>query len=46
MLPFMALRNKRDTASASDEIHNNAGSVILTAVLSDDTITYIKAKYA
>ena len=46
MFVFMGLRNKHDTTSASDEVHNDAGAVIATAVLSDDTITYIKAEYA
>lgn len=46
MFIYMGLRNKRDTTSASDEIHNDAGAVIATAVLSDDTVTYISGEYA
>jgi hypothetical protein len=46
MLPYMAIRNKRDTNSTSDEIHNDAGSVILTAAISDLDSTFTKAKYA
>ena len=46
MFMYMGARNKRDTTSTSDEIHNDAGTVIATAVLSDDTVTYIKAEYA
>lgn len=45
LLGYQALRNKRDTTATSDEIHNNAGTVILSAVLSDDTTTFSKAKY-
>lgn len=46
LLPYMAIRNKRDTTSTADEIHNNAGTVLLTAALSDDGTTFTKAKYA
>jgi hypothetical protein len=48
MLPFMAIRNKRDTDSSggTDEIHNNAGSVILTATISDSGTVFTKGKYA
>ena len=45
MLLYMALRNKRDTTAAVDEIHNNAGAVIADAAVSDDTVTFSKAKY-
>jgi len=45
-LLYMALRNKRDTIATADEIHNNAGGVILTAAISDDTVTFTKGKYA
>jgi len=45
MLLYMALRNKRDTTSSSDEIHNNAGTVICSNTLSDDTVTYISSVY-
>ena len=45
-LLYMAIRNKRDTIAAADEIHNDAGGVIGTAVLSDDTVTFVKGKYA
>ena len=46
MFIYMGLRNKRATTSNSDEIHNDAGGVIATAVLSDDNVTFIKAEYA
>lgn len=46
MFLFMGVRNKRDTTSTSDEIHNDAGSVIATATLSDDTVTYISGEYS
>lgn len=46
MLLYMALRNKRDTTASDDEIHNSAGSVVLTAAVSDDGTTFTKAKYA
>lgn len=46
MLPFMAIRNKRDTTAGSDELHNSAGTVIATAVVSDDATTFTKGKYA
>lgn len=47
-LPYMAIRNKRDTDSGlgTDEIHNSAGSVILTATISDAAGVFSKAKYA
>jgi len=45
-LLYMAVRNKRDTTATADEIHNNAGTVILTAVVSDDTVVFTKDKYA
>jgi len=45
-LLYMGLRNKRDTTASEDTICNNAGSVILTATLSDDTVTFEKSKYA
>lgn len=46
MLLYMALRNKRATTGATDEIYNDAGTVIATAVLSDDTVEFIKGEYA
>lgn len=48
MLPYMAIRNKRDTDSSggTDEIHNNAGTVILTATISDSGTVFTKGKYA
>ncbi len=48
MLTFMAIRNKRDTDSGlgTDEIHNSAGTVILTATISDAAGVFSKAKYA
>jgi predicted Fe-Mo cluster-binding NifX family protein len=42
---FMALRNKRDTSTTTDEIHNDAAAVIATAALSDVAGTFSKAKY-
>lgn len=47
-LPYMAIRNKRDTDSGlgTDEIHNSAGTVILTATISDSAGVFSKAKYA
>lgn len=46
MLLYMALRNKRLTDADQDDIHNNAGAVICSAVLSDDTLEFIKSEYA
>ncbi len=46
MLPYMGVRNKRDTTASSDEIHNSAGGVVVTATVSDDDVTYSKGKYA
>jgi len=46
MLLYMALRNKRDTTSSTDEIHNDAGTVIATATVSDDAVTFSKTEYA
>ena len=43
---YMGLRNKRDTTSSSDEIHNDAGTVIASAVLSDDTVVFISGEYS
>lgn len=45
MLPYMSIRNKRDTTASDDEIHNSAGAVIGTAPVSDDTVTFVKGKY-
>ena len=45
LLLYMALRNQRDTTATSDEIHNNAGTPLLTATLSDDATTFSKSKY-
>lgn len=46
MLAYMAKRNKHDTTSTTDEIHNDAGTVIATAAVSDDSTTFTRAKYA
>lgn len=50
MLPFMALRNKLDveTSGSPDvlQIHNNAGTVILTKTLTDDGSDYSESKVA
>lgn len=45
MLVYMAIRNLRTTTATADTIANSAGATILTAVLSDDGVTYTKAKY-
>jgi hypothetical protein len=45
MLLYMALRNKRDTTSDTDEIHNDAGTVITKATVSDDTAVFSKTGY-
>lgn len=47
-LLYMALRNKRDTDSAggTDEIHNDAGTVVATATVSDSGTLFTKGKYA
>jgi len=45
ILLYMATVNKRDTIAAQDEIHNAAGTPIMDAVLSDDGVTFSKAKY-
>lgn len=41
---YMALRNKIDVTATVKEIHNDAGTVIGTKSLSDDTITYSETK--
>lgn len=46
MLTYMNIRNKRETTATTDKIFNNAGAAILTATVSDDTVTFTKAKYA
>lgn len=43
---YMALKNKRDTTAATDEIHKDNGTVLATASVSDDTVTFQKGKYA
>lgn len=43
---YMARKNKRDTTSASDEIHKDNGTVLATASVSDDTVVFTKDKYA
>lgn len=47
-LVYMAIRNKRDTDSTggTDEIHNDAGTVIGTATVSDSGTLFSKGKYA
>ena len=45
MFNYMAIRNKRDTTSVLDEIHDDAGVVISKATLSDDGTTTTKAEY-
>ncbi len=44
-LVYMAIRNKRDTIATADEIHNDAGTIIGTASISDDTVLFTKGKY-
>lgn len=48
MLPYMGIRNARvtDSGAGTDTIANNAGSVILTAAISDAANVFTKAKYA
>lgn len=48
MLQHMALRNKRETDSSggTDKLYNSAGTVILTASVSDSGTVFTKAKYA
>ncbi len=46
MLLYMALRNKADVTANAKEIHNSAGTVILTKTLSDDGTTYSESKVA
>ncbi len=45
-LLYMALRNRRDTTATTDEIHNDVGTVIGTATVSDDTVTFTKGEYS
>lgn len=48
MLPYMAIRNRRvtDSSGGTDTIQNNAGSVILTATITDSGTAFTKGKYA
>ncbi len=46
MLLYMALRNKVDVTATAKEIHNNAGTVLVTKTLSDDGTTYSETKVA
>ncbi len=45
MLIYMAILQKRDTTATSDEIHNAADTAIASASVSDDGVTFSKAKY-
>jgi len=45
MLLYMAVRNKRDTTSTTDEIHDDAGTIITSASLTEDGTTFSKAEY-
>ncbi len=45
MLLYMACRNQRDTTASADEIHNAAGTVICSATVSDDAVTFRKTAY-
>ncbi len=45
MFVYMAILQKRDTTATSDEIHNAAGTAIASASVSDDGVTFSKAKY-
>lgn len=44
MLLYMAFRNKRDVTSGLDEVHDDAGVIIATAVLTDDATTFSRAE--
>lgn len=44
MLVYMALRNKLDTTSTLLEVHNDAGTIIAQATLSDDGTTFTRAE--
>ncbi len=44
MLLYMALRNKLDITATTKEIHNNAGTNILTKTVSDDGTTYSESQ--
>lgn len=46
MFLYMALRNRRDTTASDDEVHNDAGSVIATASLTDNGTVFTKGEYA
>ena len=48
MLPYMALRNKRETDSSlgTDKLYNSAGTAILSATVADTGTVFTKAKYA
>jgi len=46
MLIYMMLRNKVDVTASAKELHNNAGTVVLTKTLSDDGTTYSESKMA
>lgn len=46
MLLYMAIRNLRETTATTDTIHNNAGTAILEATVSDDGTTFSKGEYA
>ena len=48
MLPYMGLRNKRETDSSlgTDKLYNNAGTAILSATVTDTGTVFTKAKYA
>lgn len=44
MLLYMALRNKEDQTSSEYQVHNNAGTVVCEADLTDDGTTASKSK--
>jgi len=44
MLPYMGLRNKIDITAIIKEVHNDAGTIIATKLLTDDGTTYSEAK--
>ena len=46
MLPYMGARNKRLVDATADEYYNDAGVIICSAVLSDDTIEMISGELA
>lgn len=46
MLMYMALRNQETATATARTIRNDAGTIIATAVLSDDATTFTKGEFA